>query len=101
MDIQQRAVLLRETALFEQLDDAALHRLADRMVHRVFERGQSIFVQDELGDRLFIIAEGSVRLLVRSRSAEAVDRLLGAAWLHRGDRRRHRDQGPEGPARAS
>jgi CRP/FNR family cyclic AMP-dependent transcriptional regulator len=73
MDIQQRAVLLRETGLFGQLDDGGLHKLADRMVQKVFERGQSIFVQDEPGDRLFIIAEGGVKLLVRSRSGESIE----------------------------
>jgi CRP/FNR family transcriptional regulator, cyclic AMP receptor protein len=73
MDIRHRAVLLRETELFGQLDDDVLHKLADRMFQKVFERGQSIFVQDEPGDRLFIIADGGVKLLVRSRSGESIE----------------------------
>ena len=73
MNIRQRVALLRETELFERLEEGALQELADRTVQRVFERGQSIFVQDEPGDRLYIIVDGVVKLLVRSSTGESIE----------------------------
>ena len=73
MNLRQRASLLRETALFERLEEGALQKLADRAVQKVFERGQSIFVQDEPGDRLYIIVDGVVKLLVRSSAGESIE----------------------------
>jgi CRP/FNR family transcriptional regulator, cyclic AMP receptor protein len=73
MDTRQRAALLKETELFGPLDDEALHKLADRTSRHVFEKAQTIFVQDEGGERFFIVADGVVKLLVRSRSGEFIE----------------------------
>jgi CRP-like cAMP-binding protein len=73
MDTLQRAALLRETGLFCRLEEEALLKLADRTVPQVYRKGETIFVQDERGDRLFIIVDGVVKLLVRSRSGEAIE----------------------------
>jgi CRP/FNR family transcriptional regulator, cyclic AMP receptor protein len=73
MDIRLRVALLRETELFERLDGGTLQELADHTLQRIFERGQSIFVQDEPGDRLFIIVDGVVKLLVRSSTGESIE----------------------------
>jgi CRP/FNR family transcriptional regulator, cyclic AMP receptor protein len=73
MNTRQRAALLRETELFHQLDEEALLKLADRTVTRVFDKGQTIFVQEERGDRMFVIMDGVVKLLVRSRSGEFIE----------------------------
>jgi CRP/FNR family cyclic AMP-dependent transcriptional regulator len=68
-----KIALLGETELFDQLDEEALGRLAGRTHHHIFDAGQTIFVQDELGNRLFIIVDGLVKLLVRSRSGESIE----------------------------
>ena len=73
MQNRQKAALLAETKLFDKLDEAWLAKLADRAGYQVCEAGQTIFVQDELGDRLFIIVEGIVKLLVRSRSGDSIE----------------------------
>jgi CRP/FNR family transcriptional regulator, cyclic AMP receptor protein len=73
MQNRQKAALLAETKLFDELDEAWLAKLADRAGYQVCEAGQTIFVQDELGDRLFIIVEGVVKLLVRSRSGDSIE----------------------------
>jgi CRP-like cAMP-binding protein len=73
MQIPQRMALLAETELFDQLDDEALAKLAERTGNQTFGAGQTIFVQDEPGDRFFIVAEGVVKLLVRSRSGDSIE----------------------------
>lgn len=73
MHCRQRVALLAETELFDQLDEEALTKLAERTGHRTFTAGQTIFVQDAPGDRFFIIAEGVVKLLVRSRSGDSIE----------------------------
>jgi CRP/FNR family transcriptional regulator, cyclic AMP receptor protein len=73
VQISQKVALLAETELFNQLDEEALTKLAERTEHRVFEAGQTIFVQDERGDRFFIIVKGVVKLLVRSRSGDSIE----------------------------
>jgi CRP/FNR family cyclic AMP-dependent transcriptional regulator len=72
MQTPQRVALLGET-VFGQLDDESLHKLAERTWHQVFEKGQTIFVQDEFGDRFFIVGDGVVKLFVRSRSGESIE----------------------------
>jgi CRP/FNR family transcriptional regulator, cyclic AMP receptor protein len=73
MQNRQKAALLAETKLFDKLDEAWLAKLADRAGYQVCEAGQTIFVQGERGDRLFIIVEGVVKLLVRSRLGDSIE----------------------------
>src|SRR6266498_2229360 len=72
---RQVAELLAETDLFGVLDAATLAEVAEHTLTKVAEKGQTIFVQDEPGDRLFVF--GEVALLDggrRSATAEAVER---------------------------
>jgi CRP/FNR family cyclic AMP-dependent transcriptional regulator len=73
MHTRLRVALLGETELFDQLDGETLHKLAERTCHHVFDKGRTIFVQDEPGSRLFIIVDGVVKLLVRSRSGGSIE----------------------------
>jgi CRP/FNR family transcriptional regulator, cyclic AMP receptor protein len=75
---RQVAELLASTDLFGVLDAAALSDVAERALIRVVEKGQTIFVQDEPGDRLFVIAEGAIKLVVRSAQGEVVE--LARQW---------------------
>jgi CRP/FNR family transcriptional regulator, cyclic AMP receptor protein len=70
---KQIAELLAETDLFGVLDPVTLEEVATRTLVRVVEKGQTIFVQDEPGDRMFVIAEGAVKLVVRSTQGEVVE----------------------------
>jgi CRP/FNR family transcriptional regulator, cyclic AMP receptor protein len=75
---RQIAELLAETDLFGVLEASTLAEVAERTMVRVVEKGQTIFVQDEPGDRLFALAEGSVKLVVRSAQGEVVE--LARHW---------------------
>ena len=78
MTPRQVADLLASTDLFGVLEARALAEVAQRTMVKVVDRGQTIFVQDEPGDRLFVIAEGAVKLVVRSAQGEVVE--LARHW---------------------
>ena len=62
MDIEQRAALLARSELFGAVSQMTRQRVAERVTERVVQRGQLVFAQDEPGDRMFILAEGAVKL---------------------------------------
>jgi CRP/FNR family transcriptional regulator, cyclic AMP receptor protein len=70
---RQIAALLAKTELFGVLGEDTLERVAGRVRVRTVDRGQTIFVQDEPGDRMFVLAEGAVKLVVRSAQGEVVE----------------------------
>jgi CRP-like cAMP-binding protein len=52
---------LRRTALFGELDEATLARLAERAVERRYERDEILFIAGDEARGLYVIVEGSVR----------------------------------------
>lgn len=54
--------LLRATALFAELDDDELGRVAEICREQRYKSAETIFKEGEPGNRLFIITEGSVRI---------------------------------------
>ena len=73
MDLQHRAGVLARTELFGGIDEATQRRIAEHVAERVVERGQCVFVQDEPGDRMYVLAEGAVKLFVASRDGGIVE----------------------------
>ena len=73
MNLQQKAEVLARTELFRGMDDLARLRIAERVAERVVERGQTVFVQDEPGDRMYVLAAGAVKLYVSSRDGGIVE----------------------------
>ena len=73
MDIDQVAELLGRTELFHTLDERARREVAGTVTQVAYVKGQTIFVQDEPGDRMFVLAEGAIKLVVRSRHGEVVE----------------------------
>ena len=73
MDTDQVTELLGRTELFRSLDERSRRELAAMATQTAFAKGQTIFVQDEPGDRMFVLAEGAVKLVVRSRHGEVVE----------------------------
>jgi CRP/FNR family transcriptional regulator, cyclic AMP receptor protein len=73
LSTQQVADLLGETELFGSLDEQVRLWLAERASQRGYRRGQVVFVQDERGDRMFVVAEGEIRLLIRSPQGDEVE----------------------------
>jgi CRP/FNR family transcriptional regulator, cyclic AMP receptor protein len=78
MDIDHVAELLGRTELFGSLDQQVRRDLASSATQLVLDRGQTLFVQDERGDRMFVLASGAVKLVVRSRHGEVVE--LARHW---------------------
>jgi CRP-like cAMP-binding protein len=73
VDLQHRAGLLARTELFGGIDEATQRRIAEHVVERVVERGRCVFTQDQPGDRMYVLAEGAVKLFVSSRDGGVVE----------------------------
>jgi CRP/FNR family transcriptional regulator, cyclic AMP receptor protein len=73
VNLQEKAEVLARTELFKGVDDAARRRIAERVAERVVDRGRSVFVQEERGDRMYVLAEGAVKLYVSSRDGGIVE----------------------------
>ena len=73
MDLHHRAAVLARTELFQGIDEATQRRIAGHVAERVVERGQCVFIQGEAGDRLYVLAEGAVKLYVSSRDGGIVE----------------------------
>lgn len=54
--------LLRQAAIFADLDDEELGHVAEICKEQQFKVGQRIFKEGEPGNRLFIISQGEVRI---------------------------------------
>jgi CRP/FNR family cyclic AMP-dependent transcriptional regulator len=73
VDLQPRADVLARTELFRGIDEATRRRIAEHAAERVVERGQCVFTQDEPGNRMYVLAEGAVKLFVSSRNGGIVE----------------------------
>ena len=70
MRTDQAAQLLAKTRLFANLGDDARMALAAAVLDRVYKRGQLIFHQGDLGEALFIVVEGLVKVFVTSEEGD-------------------------------
>jgi CRP/FNR family transcriptional regulator, cyclic AMP receptor protein len=73
MDLQHRADALERIEVFQGVEHLARRRIAQRATERVVARGESVFVQDEPGDRMYVLVEGAVKLYVCSRDGDIVE----------------------------
>ena len=73
MNSHQIAELLARVELFGALDEQVLRHVAARWPQRVVPRGATIFVQEELGNRMFVLAEGMVKLILRSSRGHVIE----------------------------
>jgi CRP/FNR family transcriptional regulator, cyclic AMP receptor protein len=73
VNLQRRAAVLARTELFQGIDEVTQRRIAEHVAERVVERGQCVFAQDEPGDRMYVLAEGAVKLFVASRNGGIVE----------------------------
>ncbi|HEU4797295.1 MAG TPA: Crp/Fnr family transcriptional regulator [bacterium] len=60
--------LLKNVTLFSGLGEDALDRLAQQMRHRTFRRGTMIFHKDQVGDALYVVESGRVRIFLPTES---------------------------------
>jgi CRP/FNR family transcriptional regulator, cyclic AMP receptor protein len=72
------ASLLGRVEPFRALDEPARLTMVEHASRRVVDKGQMVFWQDDPGESMFVLLEGSVKLLVCSRDGELIE-------LHRHD----------------
>jgi CRP/FNR family cyclic AMP-dependent transcriptional regulator len=70
MRTEQAAAILGRTQLLGELDAPTLARVGERAVERSYRRGQLIVHQGDLGDSLFVIVEGLVKVFVTSEEGD-------------------------------
>jgi CRP/FNR family transcriptional regulator, cyclic AMP receptor protein len=73
VDPRTIAALLAKVAPFDGLDEASRLAVASRSGRRVVERGQVVCWQDEPGESMFVLVEGVVKVVVRSRDGELME----------------------------
>jgi CRP-like cAMP-binding protein len=66
MDPDQSAELLSRTRLFGGLDHVVLRSLGERTIERSYRKGHLIFSQGDLGESLYILVDGMVKVFVTS-----------------------------------
>jgi CRP/FNR family cyclic AMP-dependent transcriptional regulator len=72
------ASLLGRVEPFRGLDEQARVTMVEHAGRRVVDKGQMVFWQDDPGDAMFVLLEGSVKLTVCSKDGELIE-------LHRHD----------------
>ena len=78
IELDQKVSLLDEVSLFQGLDNADLRMIAGRVFEASFEEGQTVFREGEVGDRLYILLDGTMHVFVeRDGNVITYDRLTG------------------------
>lgn len=62
----QLAQFLSKISLFENLSEQTLNQLARSLSKQTFQSGDYIIRQGEIGDRLYVISRGTVRVTITS-----------------------------------
>jgi CRP/FNR family cyclic AMP-dependent transcriptional regulator len=70
MRTEQTVSLLARTRLFGELDHESLARVGARAGKRTYRKGQLIFVQGDLGDTLYVLVDGLVKVFVTSEDGD-------------------------------
>jgi CRP/FNR family cyclic AMP-dependent transcriptional regulator len=78
LDANKAALLLGRVEPFRGLDEQARMAMVEHATRRVVDKGQMVCWQDDPGDAMFVLLEGSVKLVVCSRDGELIE-------LHRHD----------------
>ncbi len=78
MDANTAATLLGRVEPFRGLDQRSRLTVVEHAGRRVVDKGQMVFWQDDPGEAMFVLLEGSVKLVVCSRDGELME-------LHRHD----------------
>jgi len=73
VDSRAIAALLAKAEPFSELDEDTRLAVADQAGRRIVDEGQVIYWQDEPGESMFMLMEGTVRLVLRSRDGEQIE----------------------------
>jgi ATP-binding cassette subfamily B protein len=61
---------LKQVHLFEAIEPDRLAQFANRFHSEFFEAGQDVIVEGEMGDKLYVIARGTVHVLVKDQAGK-------------------------------
>ena len=73
MDASTAALLLGRVEPFRGLDERSRLTVVEHAGRRVVDKGQTVFWQDDPGEAMFVLLEGSVKLVVCSRDGELIE----------------------------
>ena len=66
MEVKSKREILAESPLFQNVLPVELSLLADLVTMQEYRAGEAIFDEGELGDSVFVLAEGAVEILQNS-----------------------------------
>jgi CRP/FNR family cyclic AMP-dependent transcriptional regulator len=73
-DTPERVIsTLAHTELFGKLDPKVLERVAAATFVQRFDRGDAIFLQDDPGDRMYVVAAGEVKLVLNAADGSEIE----------------------------
>ena len=70
METEEKRAILAESPLFDNLLTTELTMLADLFTFRTYSAGELIFDEGNVGDSMYVIAEGSVEVLRKNPQGE-------------------------------
>ena len=73
MDAKTAALLLGRVEPFQALDERARLTVVEHGTRRTVDKGQMVFWQDDPGEAMFVLLEGTVKLIVCSRDGELIE----------------------------
>lgn len=62
LPIEELIALLKNVSIFNQTDESVLRQIATSLQERPAKAGETIFMKGDIGDTMYIIVEGSVRV---------------------------------------
>src|SRR5258705_9700125 len=72
MSMENKSLGLAGIPLFRELSPTALVKISGLMIHVSFKAGDTIFLEREPGDALYVVDSGGVRVWVRDKDANEV-----------------------------
>jgi CRP/FNR family cyclic AMP-dependent transcriptional regulator len=73
LDARTAASLLGRVEPFQALDERARLTVVEHANRRTVDKGQMVFWQDDPGEAMFVLLEGTVKLTVCSRDGELIE----------------------------
>lgn len=70
--LESKSALIRRNALFKSLSDDVLADIYAKVGHLPIAKGEIVFQENELGDRMYFIASGSVEISLEDKQGQAV-----------------------------
>jgi CRP/FNR family cyclic AMP-dependent transcriptional regulator len=73
LDAKTAALLLGRVEPFQALDERARLTVVEHGTRRTVDKGQMVFWQDDPGEAMFVLLDGTVKLIVCSRDGELIE----------------------------